>query len=148
MIIKNSWVRYTNGFGYTIFIFTEDLTNTITPMSVMEAPGGSGVCFITCQHRHMSANLHKEFAYAWAFLFEDIAKPLFNLHDTRMPGDSGSPNMIPMPDGCLVFIGGTSPTSGPSVQMQKDMDNLCTNSIVGLNLNKEDYQLDWHNYNP
>jgi len=55
--------------------------------------------------------------------------------------------MIPMTDGSLVFIGGTS-TSGPSVQMQKDMDFVCTNSTYGLNLNITNYQLNWYTNYP
>src|SRR5262249_27254863 len=39
------------------------------------------------------------------------------------PGDSGSPDMIPLP-GEVVFFGGRS-TSGPSREMQNDMDELC-----------------------
>ena len=54
-----------------------------------------------------------------------------------------------MPDGSLVFIGGTSPTSGPSRDpMQKDMDFLCTNSTYSLNLNITNYQLNWYTNAP
>ncbi|HYT20924.1 MAG TPA: hypothetical protein VEW05_11930 [Candidatus Polarisedimenticolia bacterium] len=134
-----AYVRYTNGYDYTIFIFTEDLTNTITPLSVMNPPGSIGVQFTTSHYGWMSANMPP-------FYFGETSKPPFNEQNTSQNGDSGSPNMIPMPDGSLVFMYGTS-TSGPSVQMQKDMDFLCTNTTFNLNLNITNYQLNWYNYN-
>ena len=139
--VKIAYVRYTNGYDYTIFIFTKDLPATITPMPVMTPPGSIGVRFMTCQHGLMSANMPPFNS------FEDTSRPPFNSHNTRVGGDSGSPNMIPMPDGSLVFIGGTT-TSGPSVQMQKDMDFLCTNLTYHLNLNITNYQLKWYHSNP
>ena len=81
-------------------------------------------------------------------VFDDTSRPPFNEQSTFMPGDSGSPNMIPMRDGSLVFVGGTSTSGGLSVQMQKDMDYLCTNLTYNLNLNITNYQLNWYHYNP
>jgi hypothetical protein len=43
--------------------------------------------------------------------------------NTWKGGDSGSPNMLPFFDE-LVFLSGRS-TSGPSADMQADMDELC-----------------------
>src|SRR2546427_71699 len=48
--------------------------------------------------------------------------PSFSV-DTWKGGDSGSPDLLPLP-GELIFAGGRS-TSGPSAQMQADMDELC-----------------------
>ena len=45
--------------------------------------------------------------------------------------------MLPMPNE-LVFFGGRS-TSGPSAEMQSDIDLLC----VLQGLNKSEYQLQW-----
>lgn len=47
--------------------------------------------------------------------------------------------MIPMLDGSLVFVGGTT-SSGPSDQMQIDMNKL----TLYLNLNTNVYRLHWH----
>ena len=57
--------------------------------------------------------------------------------NTWKGGDSGSPNMIPLP-GELVFFSGRS-TSGPTPEMQDDMDELCR--LEGLNPAK--YQMRW-----
>lgn len=57
--------------------------------------------------------------------------------NTWKGGDSGSPNLIPLP-GRLVFVGGRS-TSGPSREMQEDMDELCRRE----KLDPAKYQLRW-----
>ena len=57
--------------------------------------------------------------------------------NTWKGGDSGSPNMLPMP-GELVFCNGRS-TSGPSPEMQADMDELCKLE----RLDAKEYQLQW-----
>ncbi|MBI3849128.1 MAG: hypothetical protein HY298_02385 [Verrucomicrobia bacterium] len=57
--------------------------------------------------------------------------------NTWKGGDSGSPDLLPLP-GELVFFGGRS-TSGPSAEMQADMDALCAKA----GLNKAKYQLQW-----
>jgi hypothetical protein len=55
--------------------------------------------------------------------------------DTMKGGDSGSPNMLPLP-GELAFFNGRT-TAGASPEMQADMDQLCR--LEGLNPAK--YQL-------
>lgn len=57
--------------------------------------------------------------------------------NTWKGGDSGSPNLIPLP-GQLVFFSGRS-TSGPSREMQEDMDELCRRA----KLDPKKYQLQW-----
>lgn len=57
--------------------------------------------------------------------------------NTWKGGDSGSPNLIPLP-GQLVFVSGRS-TSGPSREMQEDMDELCRRE----KLDPARYQLRW-----
>lgn len=57
--------------------------------------------------------------------------------NTWKGGDSGSPNLIPLP-GQLVFFSGRS-TSGPSKEMQEDMDELCRRA----KLDPQKYQLRW-----
>jgi hypothetical protein len=57
--------------------------------------------------------------------------------NTWKGGDSGSPDFIPLP-GILVFVSGRS-TSGPSLAMQADMDELCRRE----KLDPTKYQLRW-----
>src|SRR5205814_6187512 len=57
--------------------------------------------------------------------------------NTWKGGDSGSPDMLPMPNE-LVFINGRS-TSGASPEMQADMDELCQME----HLDPKQYQLQW-----
>lgn len=57
--------------------------------------------------------------------------------DTWKGGDSGSPNLLPLP-GELVFVSGRN-TSGASLAMQADMDELCR--LAGLK--SAGYQLQW-----
>jgi len=114
---------------YTILLFKDDLPASIQPMRVIsltnvlaQYPGRSGSpqpFFRTEQLGSVSAGV-----------------PGFTV-ETWKGGDSGSPDMLPMPDE-LVFFGGRS-TSGPSAEMQADMDELCT--LQGLNPKK--YQLQW-----
>lgn len=137
-----AYARWTSAYDYGILIFNDDLPTNITPIAVMTPPSSMGVLFRTCQHGKMSANMPP-------FVFgEDTSRPAFNDHKTNEGGDSGSPNMIPMTGGSLVLVGGTSTRGALSVQMQKDMDYLCTNGIYNLNLNITNYQLNWHTNYP
>jgi hypothetical protein len=130
--------RIGNGRDFTVFIFDQDLPASITPMSAMSQqtfadkyvdtvdPTVPAVSYLTCQHGLVSATV-----------------PPFNTHNTWVGGDSGSPNMIPMPDGTLVMYGGRS-TTGPSVDMQAAMDALS----AALGLNPASYQLNWYDFSP
>ena len=116
---------------YTILLLDRDLPQTIEPMAVaaMEAvqkfylkPSQGGTPFPIFQTEQSGA------------VSSGIPPLTVN---TWKPGDSGSPNMIPLP-GELVFINGRS-TSGPTPEMQADMDELCR--LEGLNPAK--YQMRW-----
>jgi hypothetical protein len=137
--------QHSDAEDYTILIFTQDLTNSITPLAVRATPSSVGVLFCTSQFGYMSANMNYPAPFVCTQDYCDASRPPFNDLSTFITGDSGRPDMIPTLDGSLVFIGGRT-TSGPSVQMQKDMDELCTNQTLNLNLNINDYQLNWHNY--
>jgi hypothetical protein len=118
-----------SGRDYTILLFKDDLPPSIQPMRVIAQtnlptqypgrPGSPRPFFKTEQLGNVSAEV-----------------PGFTV-ETWKGGDSGSPDMLPMPNE-LVFFGGRS-TSGPSAEMQSDMDELCT--LQGLNPKK--YQLQW-----
>jgi hypothetical protein len=128
-------VRTSGGSGrdYTILLLSTDLPDSIQPMRVASqtdvlgpspshyplCPGAPTLLFKTEQSGQVSADL-----------------PGFNLN-TFKGGDSGSPNMLPLP-GELVFSSGRS-TSGASVQMQADMDELCRQA----GLDPARYQLQW-----
>ena len=53
------------------------------------------------------------------------------------PGDSGAPEMLPLPDE-LIFLSGIT-TSGPSPGMQADMDKLSREA----GLDPAQYQMQW-----
>ncbi len=130
--IRREVVRTGKQGDYTLFVFDRDLPDTIQPLRVAalaevqtrylsSASGGSGnfPVFKTEQGGQVSADV-----------------PGFTIN-TWKGGDSGSPNLLPLP-GELVFFSGRS-TSGPSADMQADMDTL--SKMEGLNPN--DYQLQW-----
>ncbi len=124
-------VRTIGGSGrdYTILLFDRDLPDSITPLRVCT--------FDQILHRY-------------AFL-DGVPHPLFMTEQTgcvsaSVPGytvevfkggDSGSPNMLPLP-GELVFYGGRT-TSPPSPELQADMDELCRQQ----GLNPARYRLQW-----
>jgi len=122
-------------YDYGLVVFTEDVPATLTPMSVLSAanvetyysatPDLPFMFLGTEQEGHVSAQV-PPFVY-----------PLMK------GGDSGSPNMIPTPDNVLVMISGRT-TSGPSLQMQADIDAL--SAYLGLNTNN--YQLRWYDMKP
>ena len=132
MTIRRGVVRAGRQGDYTLFLFDRDLPDTIQPIRVA-APaevqsrylasarggGGSYPVFKTEQGGNVSAEVAGFTVNTWK------------------GGDSGSPNLLPLP-GELVFFGGRS-TSGPSADMQADMDAL--SKMEGLSPN--DYQLRW-----
>jgi len=118
---------------YTILLFDRDLPQEITPMRVTNpdevfrsnskiyplVAGAPNPMFRTEQSGQVDADL-----------------PGFRVN-TWKGGDSGSPDMLPLP-GELVFVNGRS-TSGASVEMQWDLDELCR--LQGLDARR--YQLNW-----
>jgi hypothetical protein len=125
--------RETSRRDYTLFLFDSDLPPSIEPMRVVAASevfavphckycyiaGTPSLLFKTEQGGNVSADV-----------------PGFTV-DTMKGGDSGSPNMLPLP-GELVFWNGRT-TSGPSPEMQADMDELCKLQ----RLNPAKYQLQY-----
>jgi hypothetical protein len=119
---------------YTLVLFDKDLPASIEPMAVLtfsnlmaaypRLPGVPWPIFKTEQRGNVSADI-----------------PGFTL-DTFRGGDSGSPDMLPLP-GELVFFQGRS-TSGPTPEMQADMDELCRLQ----HLDPKRYQMKWINLGP
>jgi len=133
-VIKRQVIRVspgTNGVhrDYTIALLDRDLPDTIEPLRVATLAEFQSLyrfaqkvtwpqpIFQTEQAGHVSTGVSPLIVNTWK------------------PGDSGSPNLIPMP-GELIFFGGRS-TTGPSHEMQEDMDELCR--LEGLSPKK--YQM-------
>lgn len=114
---------------YTIFLFDRDLPAGIEPVGVgtltnvlakyIFFPGMPTPFLKTEQSGQVSAELP-----GWTV-------------PTWKGGDSGSPDLLPLP-GELVFVGGRS-TSGPTREMQGDMDELCRLQ----KLDPKRYQMRW-----
>jgi hypothetical protein len=132
--VTNGFTRlyYTNSvaiYDYTILIFNADLPSTIQPMAVSYSPPPSySVVFNTEQYGYMSANYPPFGATNSIDLLsaDPDAFPPFNVYQTDVLGDSGSPVMVPWTNNVLVFLNGDT-TTGPCAQMQTDMDTLSTN---------------------
>ena len=120
-VIKRSVTRAspTNGVArdYTIVLFERDLPDTIDSMAVLSFNEMQSKYRFAAQANWPCPVFQTE---QGGSVGTGIAPFLVN---TWKAGDSGSPNMIPVP-GELVFFGGRS-TSGPSPEMQQDMDELC-----------------------
>jgi hypothetical protein len=114
---------------YTILLFDHDLPPGIEPLRVVSR-----------------TNLVSHYA-----LRPDIPRPYFQTEqggnistsirgfsvNTMKGGDSGSPDMVPMP-GELIFAGGRT-TSPASQDMQEDINELC----LRAHLDPHRYQLQW-----
>ena len=122
---------------YTILMFDRDLPESIEPMTVTS---------IEAMTKHYLIRNYPSYPMERA-----APNPIFQTEqegrvsssiapltvNTWKGGDSGSPNMIPLP-GELVFFSGRS-TSGPTEAMQRDIDELCR--LEKLDAAK--YQLRW-----
>jgi len=114
---------------YTIFLFDRDLPAGIEPLGVTtltnlpakyaSVQGAPTLLFRTEQGGHVSAGISGFSVPTWK------------------GGDSGSPDMLPLP-GELIFVGGRS-TTGPTPAMQADMDELCRLEKLDPKL----YQMRW-----
>jgi hypothetical protein len=117
------------GRDYTILLFEQDLPKAITPLRA-------------CRSSVLNAKYpHRDLALSPVLKTEQggnvsAGLPGFSI-DTWKGGDSGSPDLLPLP-GELVFIGGRS-TSSPSTEMQADMNILSRSA----GLAPERYQMQW-----
>jgi hypothetical protein len=134
--IKRAVVRVgprTNGppRDYTIVLFERDLPETIEPMPVV-LPATMQKFYPASPQGFVPRPIFQ--TEQLGFVNTGVAPLTVN---SWKGGDSGSPNLLPLP-GQLVFFGGRS-TSGPSPEMQADMDELCRLE----ELNPARYQLQW-----
>ena len=116
---------------YTILLLDRDLPPTIEPMAVAMPEAVQKHYLLPTQGFVPYPIFQTE---QGGYVSTSVAPLTVN---TWKGGDSGSPNMIPLP-GELVFFSGRS-TSGPTPAMQADMDELCR--LEGLNPVK--YQMRW-----
>jgi hypothetical protein len=125
----------TNDYDYSIVVFTTDVPESIRPVSVI-SPADMEIYYSDTPDLPYLALATEQFGFCAANV------PPF-IYDTRIGGDSGSPNMIPSPDNKLVMYGGTG-TTGFNPQMQADMDTLS----IYEGLNPGNYQLHWYDLSP
>jgi hypothetical protein len=130
--IRREVVRAGKQGDYTIFLFDRDLPDTIQPLRV--------AALAEVQSRYLASTHGSKGSYPM-FKTEQGGQvsadvPGFSVN-TWKGGDSGSPNLLPLP-GELVFCGGRS-TSGASPEMQADIDALAR--MEGLD--PKAYQLQW-----
>jgi hypothetical protein len=121
--------RHGDGRDYTLLLFDRDLPPSIEPLQVASftnmltkhpaLPAAPRCQLKTEQSGHVSADL-----------------PGFTVN-TWKAGDSGSPDLLPLGNQ-LVFTNGRS-TTGPTREMQADMDELCRQA----KLNPARYQMTW-----
>jgi len=124
-------VQTRSGEDYTIVLFDRDLPGSIEPLRVVNITN-----LLT---RFVMTSL----APYPVFRTEQNGNVTVELPGLMYPyykgGDSGSPNLLPMP-GELVFFSGRS-TASPNPAMQSDMDELCRKE----RLQPANYQMQWYN---
>ena len=114
---------------YTILLFDQDLPGSVQLVPVLSS-------------KELSLKYPNLGTAPWMVLQTEqggnvnAGLPGFSVNPFK-GGDSGSPNLLPMP-GELLFLCGSS-SSPASEEMQKDMDQLCR--LEGLNPDR--YQLQW-----
>ncbi len=141
MTIAANLTRYEfgsgNAYDYGLVIFTEDVPDSITPISVMSAVDFAIYYYYTPDIPFLFLGTEQLGHCAAGYGVPPFVYPL------EKGGDSGSPNMIPLPGYKLVMYSGRS-TSGPSPQMQADIDALS----LYLGLNANNYRLRWQDMTP
>ena len=115
---------------YTVLIFDRDLTGIgVTPMPVAYQLPAAYLVLTTGQAFGGTVQYG---ATDWYGPLPEGCLPTLVSDFYTIGGDSGSPLMVPTTTQHLVFFGGKT-TTGPSQQMQADMDALTVGLNVGLN---------------
>jgi hypothetical protein len=123
-------VQTRDGQDYTIVLFDRDLPASIEPLRVINS---------TNMFTRFVSTPHAPYPVFRTEQDGNVTVELPGLiYGFYKGGDSGSPNLLPMP-GELVFIAGRS-TSTPSPIMQADMDELCRKE----RLSPANYQMQWY----
>jgi hypothetical protein len=125
-------------YDYGLLIFTQDVPDGITPISVMSAEDFATLYFPTPQIPYLVLGTEQSGHVA---TFGDPIQPF--VYPLWKGGDSGSPNFIISPDNKLVMIGGRG-CSTITAQLAEDVEAL----TQCLGLNPADYQLHWYDLSP
>jgi len=129
IVLRNVVRTYTDARrDYTILLLTKDLPDGIDPLRVTSASA--------LQPKFMEYGIPRP-VFKTEQTGQVSAEVLGWTVNTMKGGDSGSPDMVPIP-GELIFMGGRN-TSGPSPEMQADIDELSKSA----NLDPKQYQLKW-----
>jgi len=114
-------------YDYSLIIFTQDVPDSITPISIISPENFEVYYYKTPEIPFLTMGTEQEGHYASAG--DPIPPFIFPL---SKGGDSGSPNVIPSPDNKLILFSGRG-ISGLSPQVQADIDTLSL--YAGLNPN-------------
>jgi hypothetical protein len=143
MTIAAQFVRLgalSNGpfYDYGLVIFTQDVPDSITPISVISVADFQTYYYNTPDIPYLTLGTEQNGHCATgAGLIPPFIYPLLK------GGDSGSPDMLPSPDNKLIMFSGRG-ISGFSPQVQADIDTLS----LWLGLNTNNYRLRWYDLNP
>jgi subtilisin-like proprotein convertase family protein len=125
-------------YDYGLFVFTEDVPDSLTPISVISESDFQTYYYSTPEIPYLLLGT-EQFGNV-ATEGTPIAPFIYPLYEG---GDSGSPDFIISPDNKLVMFSGRD-ISGFSPQLAADLDALT--SQVGLDPNL--YQLRWYDLSP
>jgi hypothetical protein len=143
MTIAAQFVRLgalSNGpfYDYGLVIFTQDVPESITPISVISVADFQTYYYNTPDIPYLTLGTEQNGHCATGGgLIPPFIYPLLK------GGDSGSPDMLPSPDNKLIMFSGRG-ISGFSPQVQADIDTLS----LWLGLNTNNYRIRWYDLSP
>jgi len=138
MTIAAHFVRLVDLYDYSLVIFTQDVPDSITPISVISVADFEIYYYNTPEIPFLTLGTEQEGHCATG---GDPIPPF--IYPLFKGGDSGSPNMLPSPDNKLIMFSGRG-VSGFSPQVQADIDTLS----LYLGLNTNNYHLRWYDLGP
>jgi hypothetical protein len=125
-------------YDYGIVIFTQDVPDSITPISVISPADFEIYYYRTPEIPYFTLGTEQEGHCATV---GDPMPPF--IYPLVKGGDSGSPNLLLAPDNKLVMFSGRS-VSGFTPQVQADIDTLS----LHLGLNTNNYRLRYYDLTP
>jgi hypothetical protein len=125
-------------YDYGLVIFTQDVPDSITPLSIISPTDFEIYYYRTAEIPYFTLGTEQDGHCAAA---GDPIPPF--IYPLNKGGDSGSPNFLLSPDNKLIMFSGRG-VSGFSPQVQADIDTLTLYS--GLNTNN--YRLRYYNLSP
>jgi hypothetical protein len=125
-------------YDYGLVIFTQDVPDSITPISVISPADFEIYYYRTAEIPYFTLGTEQNGHCATA---GDLIPPF--IYPLNKGGDSGSPNILPSPDNKLIMFSGSG-ISGFTPQVQADMDTLS----LYLGLNTNNYRLRYYDLTP